>query len=195
MSPSPTAANSCLNSFRASLVPVRQCGIDKKHLASTMEDLTEDCIVVDLDKNQVSLGTGTAPLPALPRQVRGRLADRLERHVGHVHREVRSLRRTDNTSEMGIHLPPDVKSMADAMWESHLSLFDQAFRLMFTPEERRKNWLNGDDDGSAQGGGNPKANLLMNLEKKTDSKSQSQWDAVQEAFLETYCFLLQKYRR
>jgi len=167
------------------------CGIDKRHLASTMEDLAEECIVVDLDKNMVSMGVNTAPVPRLPKYVYQRLRNKVERHAGHVHREVRSLRSTDDTSEMGIHLPPDVKSMADAMWESRLCLFDEAFMLTFTPEERRKNWLNGDDAGS----NDPKANLLMTLGEKRNLRGQSHWDAVQEAFLETYCFLLQKYRR
>ena len=169
------------------------CGIDKRHLADTMEDLADECIVVDLDKNMVSVGTNTQPLPNLPKYIYTRLKNKIEGNVGHVHREVRSLRKDDNTSEMGIYLPPDVKSMADAMWESRLCLFDEAFMLMFTPEERRKNWLNGDNDGS----NDPKAaNLLMTLEnKKQNTRTQSQWDAVQEAFLETYCFLLQKYRK
>eukprot|EP00579_Thalassiosira_antarctica_P013794 CAMPEP_0201947094 /NCGR_PEP_ID=MMETSP0903-20130614/54759_1 /ASSEMBLY_ACC=CAM_ASM_000552 /TAXON_ID=420261 /ORGANISM="Thalassiosira antarctica, Strain CCMP982" /LENGTH=1385 /DNA_ID=CAMNT_0048490219 /DNA_START=26 /DNA_END=4183 /DNA_ORIENTATION=+ len=169
------------------------CGIDKRHLASAMDDLSDECIVVDLDKNMVSLGVKTAPLPRLPKYIYQRLKNKVENNAGHVHREVRSLRKVDNTSEMGIYLPPDVKSMADAMWESRLCLFDEAFMLMFTPEERRKNWLNGDDGGS--GSNDPKANLLMTLSEKQNLRSQSQWDAVQEAFLETYCFLLQKYRK
>ena len=166
------------------------CGIDKRHLASTMEDLADECIVVDLDKNMVSLGTNTRPLPQLPRYVYQRLKSKVEANAGHVHREVRSLRKEDDTSEMGIHLPPDLKSMADAMWESRLSLFDEAFMLMFTPEERRKNWLNGEATTS-----DPKSNLLMTLSEKQNLRAQSSWDAVQEAFLDTFCFLLQKYRK
>ena len=169
------------------------CGIDKLHLNDAMEDLADECIVVDLDKNMVSLGTNTPPLPTLPKYIYQRLKNKVEANAGHVHREVRSLRKGDDTSEMGIHLPPDVKSMADAMWESRLCLFDEAFMLMFTPEERRKNWLNGDDDGVNHT--DAKANLLMTLSAKENLRTQSQWDAVQEAFLETYCFLLQKYRK
>jgi len=168
------------------------CGIDKRHLADTFEDLSDECIVVDLDKNMVSLGTNTRPLPTLPKFIYQRLVNKVENNAGHVHREVRSLRKDHNTSEMGIHLPPDVKSMADAMWESRLCLFDEAFMLMFTPEERRKNWLNGDNDG---GNNDPSSTLLMTLSEKKNLSTQSPWDAVQESFLETYCFLLQKYRK
>ena len=169
------------------------CGIEKRHLADTMDDLAEECIVVDLDKNQVSLGTATPPLPPLPRFIYHRLRGRLESNVGHVYREIRSLRRTDDTSELGIHLDPQVKEMADAMWESRLCLFDEAFMLTFTPEERRRNWLNG-DDGSG-GGADGKNSLMMTVGERQNLRGQSAWDAVQESFLETYCFLLQKYRR
>ena len=169
------------------------CGIDKRHLTDTMEDLADECIVVDLDKNQVSLGVKTPPLPTLPKYIYQRLKSRVEHNAGQNYREVRSLRKDDDISEMGIHLSPEVKSTADAMWESRLCLFDEAFMLTFTPEERRKNWLNGDDDGGAIN--DPKANLLMTLSEKQNLVSQSQWDAVQEGFLETYCFLLQKYRK
>lgn len=120
------------------------CGIDKRHLASAMEDLADECIVVDLDKNMVSLGTTTRPLPRLPRFIYQQLTSKIEADAGHVHREVRSLRKDDDTSEMGIHLPPGLKSMPDAMWESRLCLFDEAFMLMYTPGEIRKNWLNGE---------------------------------------------------
>ncbi|KAL9179233.1 hypothetical protein ACHAXT_008523 [Thalassiosira profunda] len=168
------------------------CGIDKRHLNDTMEDLADECIVVDLDKNQVSLGVKTPSMPTLPKFIYQRLRAKLEANAGHVYREVRSLRKTDDTSEMGIHLAPEIKAVGDAMWESRLCLFDEAFMLTFTPEERRKGWLNGDDDGSSN---DPKANLLMTLTEKENIRGQSGWDAVQEAFLETYCFLLQKYRK
>lgn len=176
------------------------CGIDKRHLADTLEDLSAECIVVDLDKNQVSLGVKTPPLPSLPRHVRDKLHRRLEDNVGYVYREVRSLTKKDDTSEMGFHLPPEVKSMADALWESRLCLFDEAFLLAFTPEQRKKNWLNGDDGaGLAIHGDSDDPNdvlvKMMTWNESQNRRAQSQWDAVQEAFLETYCHLLQRYRK
>jgi hypothetical protein len=170
------------------------CGIDKRYLAYTLEDLSQECIVVDLDKNQVSLGVNTPPLPSLPKHIYKALYNKLDEKAGCVYREVRSLRKSDNTSEMGFYLPPEVKSMADAMWESRLCLFDEAFMLMFTPEERRKNWLNGEE--SATGNQSADEVRIMTLKEKNESKCwQSQWDAVQEAFLETYCYLLRSYRK
>mmetsp|Transcript_30968 Transcript_30968/g.62980 ORF Transcript_30968/g.62980 Transcript_30968/m.62980 type:complete len:1502 (+) Transcript_30968:105-4610(+) len=176
------------------------CGIDKRHLADTLEDLSAECIVVDLDKNQLSLGVNTPPLPSLPRHVRDKLHRRLEDNVGYVHREVRSLRKHDDTSEMGFHLPPEVKSMADALWESRLCLFDEAFLLAFTPEQRRKNCLNGDDEAglAIHGDADDPNDVPVRIATWNDARnrrSQSRWDAVQEAFLETYCHLLQRYRK
>mmetsp|Transcript_25913 Transcript_25913/g.51978 ORF Transcript_25913/g.51978 Transcript_25913/m.51978 type:complete len:1413 (+) Transcript_25913:53-4291(+) len=173
------------------------CGIEKRYLSDTMADLADECIVVDLDKNQVSLGVKTPPLPTLPKYVYNRLRSNVETNAGHVYREARSLRKDDDTSEMGVHLPAEVKFIADSMWESRLSLFDEAFMLTFTPEERRKNLLNGDDGSGVNTNGNDPNEVvrIMTLSEKQNLRSQSTWDAVQEAFLETYCFLLQKYRK
>ena len=176
------------------------CGIDKNHLCMALGDLSDECLVVDLDKNVVSPGVNMKPIPSLPKFVYQRLLSKVESSAGHVHREVRSLRPRDDNSEGGVHLPPELKDVADAMWESRLCLFDEAFMLMFTPEERRKNWLNG-DDGSGAGGGLAGSNnidpiLLMFSERQGNLiRAQSQWDAVQEAFVDVNCFLLQKYRK
>ena len=40
-----------------------------------------------------------------------------------------------------------------------------------------------------------KNSLMMTVGERQNLRGQSAWDAVQESFLETYCFLLQKYRR
>ena len=167
------------------------CGIDKQFLARTLEDLSQECIVVDLDKNQVSLGVKTPPLPSLPRHIYNALYKKLDDNAGFVYREARSLRKSDNTSEMGFYLDPEVKAMADAMWDSRLCLFDEAFMLTFTPDERRKNWLNGDDFNTTK----DEVRMMTPKEKEESLCSQSVWDAVQEAFLETYCYLLKSYRK
>jgi len=77
------------------------------------------------------------------------------------------------------------------MWESRLCLFDEAFMLTFTPEERRKNPLNGEDILTT----NEEVRIMTLREKQERLCSQSMWDAVQETFLETYCFLLKNYRK
>jgi hypothetical protein len=173
------------------------CGIHKGNLADALCDLSRECVVVDLDKNLVTLGPDTAPLPPLPPQMKATLIARLEENVGMVFREARSLRKTDDYSGSGEKLQPHVKLMADAMWEGRLCLFDEAFHLFFTPEESRKNLLNGNDtsgmDSSERDGGVP-VHIITNAEKQ-NMRKQSTWDAVQEAFLESYVYLLRNYRK
>ncbi|GKZ00619.1 hypothetical protein MPSEU_001014000 [Mayamaea pseudoterrestris] len=171
------------------------CGIHKENLADALYDLSAECVLVDLDKNLVTLGPETAPLPPLPPFQASVLQTHLEVNCGMVFREARSLTKNDDYSDCGTYLPNHIKMMAEAMWESKLSLFDEAFHLYFTPEEARKNHLNGNDasgmDATDRMNTNPLA--LMSSQRKDDRK-QSQWDAVQEAFLDTFVYLLRNYR-
>jgi pentatricopeptide repeat protein len=172
------------------------CGINKTNLASALCDLSPDCVVVDLDMNIVSFGPQTPSLPPLPPQMESLLRARLDDNVGMFFREARSLTKNDNYSERGLHLPTHVKVMADAMWEGKLCLFDEAFHLAFTPEESRKNLLNGNDtsglDASERDG---ELFRMLTTMDKSNLRSQSQWDAVQEAFIESFVYLLRNYRK
>lgn len=172
------------------------CGINKANLASALCDLSPDCVVVDLDMNLVTLGPQTPPLPPLPPQLESLLRARLDDNVGMVFREARCLTKHDNYSERGLHLPTHIKQMADAMWEGKLSLFDESFHLAFTPEESRKNLLNGNDtsglDASERDGDMYR---MLSAAEKLNLRSQSQWDAVQEAFLDSFVYILRNYRK
>ncbi|KAI2506972.1 Rab guanyl-nucleotide exchange factor [Fragilaria crotonensis] len=172
------------------------CGINKANLASALCDLSPDCVVVDLDMNLVTLGPQTPQLPPLPPQLESLLRARLDDNVGMVFREARCLTRHDNYSERGLHLPTHTKQTADAMWEGKLCLFDEAFHLAFTPEESRKNLLNGNDtsglDASERDGDMYR---MLSAAEKTNLRSQSQWDAVQEAFLDSFVYMLRNYRK
>jgi pentatricopeptide repeat protein len=172
------------------------CGIDKTNLAAALEDLSRECVVVDLDMNLVTLGPGTAPLPPLPPQMEIMLRSHLEDNAGMVFREARSLTKHDDYSDRGMHLPHHVKQMADAMWEGRLCLYDEAFHLFFTPEESRKNILNGNDmsglDLSERDG---EGMRIMTAVEKQNLRKQSQWDAVQEGFLDCYVYMLRNYRK
>jgi len=121
------------------------CGIDKRNLPSAMLDLSKECIMVDLDKNQVTKGPMTPELPAIPNHHKMALREKLEEKVGMVFREVRCLKRSHDFTDHGVHLPLGVKQVADESWESFLCLFDEGFHRYFTPEESRKNHLNGND--------------------------------------------------
>lgn len=168
------------------------CGIHKANLADALFDLSPDCVLVDLDKNTVTLGPDTTPLPPLPSVQEERLWNELDANVGMVFREARSLRKTDDYSDNGIHLPAHTKMMAEAMWESKLALQDEAFHLQFTPEEARKNRLNGNDGSGME---DPSNSIVMLKDKQQSKKQQSEWDAVQEAFLDTSVYLLRNYRK
>jgi hypothetical protein len=173
------------------------CGIHKENLADALYDLSPECVLVDLDKNLVTLGPETSPLPPLPPFQESVLQTHLDVNCGMVFREARSLTKNDDYSDCGAYLPNHIKMMAEAMWESKLSLFDEAFHLCFTPEEARKNHLNGNDssgmDVSDRMDTNPLA--MTNIQKDDANKrKQSQWDAVQEAFLDTFVYVLRNYR-
>ena len=170
------------------------CGIDKGSLADCLYDLSQECVVVDLDCNLVTLGPQTDPLPALPPNLAGMLRSKLDENVGLVFREARSLTKNDDYSDRGIHLPPHTKMMSDAMWESRLCLFDEGFNLTFTPDMARKNLLNGNDHSLVSFTESDQF-LIMSKEEKEKLRKQSQWDAVQEAFLDIYVYMLRNYRK
>ena len=169
------------------------CGINKANLAEALYDLSRECVVVDLDKNLVTLGPDTEPLPPLPPYQDSLLRAQLQNNVGMVFREARSLTKNDDYSDSGSRLPSHIKQVAEAMWEGKLCLFDEAFHLMFTPEESRKNLLNGNDSSgmawSEQG------SMRRMGSGGGQAKKQSEWDAVQEAFLNTFVYLLRNYRK
>jgi DENN (AEX-3) domain/dDENN domain len=173
------------------------CGINKANLAEALYDLSPECVVVDLDKNLVTLGPNTEPLPPLPPQQEACLRTQLEENAGMVFREARSLTKNDDYSDSGSRLPTHVKQMAEAMWEGRLSLFDEAFHLMFTPEEARKNLLNGNDTFGMEWNDHDMHDPLRRISvgEKSTPRRQSEWDAVQEAFLDTFVYLLRNYRR
>lgn len=173
------------------------CGINKADLADALYDLSRDCVLVDLDKNTVTLGPDTPPLPALPPYQEATLRDQLEENAGMVFREARSLRREDDYSESGQNLHGHVKVMAEAMWESKLMLYDEAFHLLYTPEQLRKNLLNGNDGSGVEGESTRDLSITtVVLQNPTvERRSQSKWDAVQESFVDTYVYLLRNYRQ
>jgi hypothetical protein len=173
------------------------CGIDKANLADALYDLSSDCVLVDLDKNLVTLGPDTDPLPPLPPFQESQLRAALDANVGMIFREARSLTRNDDYSESGTRLPTHVKLMAEAMWESKLSLFDEAFHLAFTPDQARKNHLNGNDASGMDASERDFTNLFFlsgGGGDNSNKRKQSEWDAVQEAFLDTSVYLLRNYR-
>jgi len=177
------------------------CGINKANLADALYDLSRDCVLVDLDKNTVTLGPDTMPLPPLPPFQESVLRTQLNTNAGMIFREARSLTKNDDYSDSGTRLPTHIKFMAEAMWESKLCLYDEAFHLTFTPEEARKNHLNGDDssglDSSDRGSklGGADLDTTSSAGGGGGGRKQTMWDAVQEAFLDMFVYLLRNYRK
>lgn len=179
------------------------CGINKANLADALYDLSSECVLVDLDKNLVTLGPDTEPLPPIPPGQLTTLRNQLEENVGMVFREARCLTKNDDYSDSGAHLPNHIKLMAEGMWESKLCLFDEAFHLLFTPEEARKNLLNGNDNSGMDYSDRDindqirmaAASNAAAVGDKSSLRKQSQWDAVQEAFLDTFVYLLRNFRK
>lgn len=178
------------------------CGLHKASLADALYDLSPECVLVDLDKNTVTLGPETTPLPPIPPVQKSKLRSVLHENAGMVFREARCLTKNDDISQGGANLPAHTKLQAEATWECRLCLFDEAFRLYFTPEEARKNHLNGNDssglDHDARDLTNPLSMLpqqqLMQQEQM-ENRKQSPWDAIQEAFLDTHVYLLRNFRK
>lgn len=172
-------------------------GVDRRYFNEALQHLSNDCIVVDLDKNQVNLGTQNNNIPRIPQWFEKELKEVLNQNAGMIYREARSLRKEDDYSDRGQYLKSYVKEMSDAMWESKLSLYDDAFHLAFTPETiKNPDFLNGNDSSGmgeiqdVSSTTNPSSQPLRKF-----SRVQSKWDAVQEAFLLVYVDLLQNYRK
>ena len=92
-------------------------------LADALCDLSRECVVVDLDKNLVTLGPDTAPLPPLATSNEGDnwWVDWKKMSAWCFVKHVR-LRKNDDYSGSGEKLQPHIKLMADAMWEGRLCL-------------------------------------------------------------------------
>lgn len=174
-------------------------GLDKQYLTDAFVHLSSECIVIDLDTNQIQVGPTTPPVPKLPMALKQHLLQKLNDNAGMIFREARSLRKEDDFSERGQHLLSHVKVMADHMWESKLCLFDEAFHLAYTPEQSRNHdFLNGNDNSALEFDEQDSLNPILPiypLQANSKLRKQSRWDAVQEAFLEVYIDLLSTYRR
>lgn len=181
------------------------CGIDKKLLGSSLSDLSNECIVVDLDTNQITMGPNTPELPRIPKVMEATVRTKLEIYADVFFREARSLHKDADYSNRGHNLPLHLKTMADNMWESKLCLYDEAFHLTFTPEQSRKNILNGNDytglenDGDAiceiSMGNGSSGSTSTGTSRSKAVATQSRWDTVQETFMNIYIVLFCTYRK
>jgi pentatricopeptide repeat protein len=136
--------------------------------------ISEETIVVDLDRNNVMFGEKTVELPPVPGKKWIKLQQSLEDIAGHLFWQTRGLDGEytlfSNKKVSQWHFKRLAKQKGDVMWNEKLGKFDQAFNLQFTPDSK---------------------NLRTN---ESIEKEQSRWDSLQEAFLRFFVAMLKDYR-
>ncbi|KAL7534715.1 hypothetical protein ACHAXR_007621, partial [Thalassiosira sp. AJA248-18] len=155
------------------------CGISREVFPYAVGEISDETVVVDLDRNVITMGSHTPDLPLLPHRRKLKLEATLEKHAGDVFWKARGL----TTSEVEeARLSGDENSLAqmlgkaDAVWDENICAMDEAFNLAHAPDSMS---LLYSGDGSG----------LDNDQK------QSRWDAVQEAFLRFYVSMLKDYHK
>lgn len=155
------------------------CGISRENFPHAVGDISDETVVVDLDRNIITMGSQTPDLPILPQRRKMKLEAALEKHAGQVFWKARGLTKDDveNIRAIGdANAMAEMLGRADAVWDEKLCVMDEAFYLAHSPDSM--SILYDKDDTSLD----------------TDRK-QSRWDAVQEAFLRFYVAILKDYQK
>jgi len=175
------------------------CGIHKENLPEALLNVSSECIIVDLDKNNINVGPMTPDIPCLPIDYENALRYMLEKHAGRYFREARSFTKNENLFDKGIPLANDLKKIGQHVWESKLMLYDDASMLAFT-NKTKSDYLNG-STGLGQdfvdSAYHDKTGEEFPLSPSSSShgiQKQSNWDAVQETFLSFFICVLRNYR-
>jgi hypothetical protein len=152
------------------------CGISRENFQYAVGDIGDDAIVVDLDRNMITLGSNPVDLPPLPHKHRVKLEHALQVNVGHVFWEARGMTKEDANAILNSSDEEYVNKTlenAHSLWNEKIRTVDDAFGLAPAPES---------------------TTIAMNLDPRNTGK-QSKWDAVQEAFLRFYVSALKDYRK
>jgi len=158
-------------------------------MAYAVGDISDETIVVDLDQNVITTGPYTPELTPIPHRRRFKLETALEQHVGDVFWNARGLRKEQVDKVRNSKKPnakerlDDLLDNAEHIWQMRNKGFDEAFNLVYAPDSVR----NSNDD---QLRGSPSEGDASSCEHH-----QSQYDAVQEAFLRFYVAALKGYRK
>ena len=156
------------------------CGVVRENWLHAEENLAEDTVVVDLDKNRVSFGKDTIPVPQPPIRRWNKLRTRLEDSVGSLFWKVRGLEAEYHLKLA--HIKPHKRSLRqlrllpvpDYLVKRQASS-DQAFNMAHTPHSNIMDSWSEEDALNATG--------------------QTRWDMVQEAFLRFFVDIFKKYRK
>jgi hypothetical protein len=158
------------------------CGISRENFGWAVPDISDETVVVDLDRNVITLGPYTPDLPPLPHKRRLKLENALKDNAGEVFWEARNLSKAD---VLRVRASGDEEALstllgkAGSVWNERINTRDDAFNLAYLPDSTNLEF-NDDANINASDGTLPK---------------QSRWDAVQEAFLRFYVAMLQDYRK
>lgn len=138
--------------------------------------VSDETIVVDLDRNSVMFGQQTMHLPPVPGKKWQKLHRSLQDIAGHLFWRGRGLEAEYHQfvgNEISHRKFIEIaEQKGELVWKEKLLTLDQAFNLQYTPDSEH----------------------LLNNET-SDDKQQNLWDRLQEAFLRFFVALLKDYRR
>jgi len=152
------------------------CGISRDVWFQVQKFVSDETIVVDLDRNSVMFGQRTLELPPVPGKKWLKLHHSLQDIAGHLFWRGRGLEvEYQQFIEKKIS-KSTFKEIAtqkgEQVWKEKLSTLDQAFNLQYTPDSKHS--LN---------------NIISN------DQEQNQWDRLQEAFLRFFVAMFKDYRK
>lgn len=151
------------------------CGIVRENWIHAEQFVSEDTIIVDLDRNSVIFGPDAPEIPSMPPKKFMKLQTTLNDTAGSVFWKSRGLAKEYDTM---MHRKPHKRSLEPlrkmhnngGQWVEKLATMDHAFNLAYTPDS---------------------ANLSG---ESLADQEQSQWDRVQECFVRFFVALLKRYR-
>lgn len=151
-------------------------GVVRENWLHAQQFVSEDTIVVDLDRNSVIFGEAVPPTPPVPPKKWNKLRSTLQDTAGHVFWRARGLEREYKVmmTQRASKRAPEMllaQGNGSGTWVEKLASLDNAYNLAFTPDS---------------------PNLLNDT---LPADEQSMWDRVQEAFLRFFVALLKQYRR
>lgn len=138
--------------------------------------ISDETIVVDLDRNSILFGQNTEPLPSIPGKKWTKLYNTLQGTVGHLFWKARGMEYDYQLCLDGKLGEDEFQEIArekgDAIWRGKLQSMDHAFDLQFTPDSKH-----------------------LEEDPSNNDEEQTQWDRVQESFLRFFVALLKDYRK
>ena len=155
------------------------CGIVRENWLYAQQYVSDETIVVDLDRNSVQFAANVPRFPPMPFRKWSKLQVALTETVGDVfwrahglEKEYAAMMQKKPHKRSLQHLRQQTGNVTQ--WTEKLSAMDHAFNLAYTPES---------------------PNLQKRAHNNDSMDQQSRWDKAQEAFLRFFVALLRDYRK